>query len=1401
MATGLSRGRIRPGTDRRAGHGDRRVVPLALLVLVPVVLAALATALAQGEGVELLRNPGFNEDADGNGMPDGWSTGPDTIRWREKAFMGKDYEIVSMPGQYVLATQDVSLNPGAKYTITLTLRGEDGALGGALIVHGEDKPRREMPLLWNVRPTEQYEEYVATFVAPNPVARLYIYNVARKGTIYYDHVSLREGEPDFPLIAEMSLKDIDRPLTEPPVTPHIAWASPLAGGPLKAFVTIRSLRELRDAVELAQRLELDYDLVDTGYYGTQAVSETGRRAQKRLRDGYYELYVIPSVLPAVMAQAIRERVEAGAGLVVLEGFGRAGQFLKPEELTEAGDDHYLRAGVPWDLMPEKILSSVQVGTLGKGRVVRLVFPLETSRVWGLMPSENSREAYRARRFEYWEEWQSLIARAAVWAAGREGAARLAVAEETPEELRLRADGAPAGSKASVVLRSTREIRFDGSLIRTGPAEQPLGDDGTLVVRRPEDFPAGPALADVVLQDREGRALDWGTFVIPGVQALRIEALAADKEAYTAEDEVKLAVKLWVLGRLAVTAEARLIDAFGRVTARVTERHEVGPVVAEMALSLPVREPLGVHHKAFVRVLALGREQDSAWVTVLVPETGPRLAAQDFLVTSWAPGGVHYPLAAMYAAKVRDLGLTSEFAVDPYLAAEHGMLAAGYMSPPGDVFRPSKRSEKGVRPACLSDPAVVEAYTAAARDAAAKQKPYGVYAVGITDEAFLTSRHQRDEVCFSDHCQRRYREWLKARYGDLEALNREWDTAYGSWDEVSGARTEDVRGKANFAPFVDFRTFMTDVWIDACRKITDAYHEVSPETPTGHTNTFGANPFNGNDYWKLCTQVGFGWGQEYSEAIKPLAHKAIFDLWRSFVETPQARRARAPDSDPARAQPFFNYGWIGYDHCVAAAHYEPWWLALHGSRGVSYFATNAMDPARGTSWALVYPTLSLTPYSQAVKDGLADLRAGCGKLFLEYQREEPQVALLWSHPSMLVAWCESTWDEPVPGENAGTDTYGAYFRSALNFRQHLNELQLDYLYLAPEQLAGAETARRYPVLYLPFTVAASAELIAALEEYVAAGGALIGDLRCLRTDEHGKPFPDSAHLERLFGVRRDGGAMDYGPTKVTFGATAPGLDLAGREVDLYAREALSAAGAEALASHQTGEPAVLLHSKGKGWTLYLNFLLPEYSEVTRELVRQVVAKAGVERTVVAENPAGGSPPRCYERNTFRRGPITVHAFLRDHRRCEDTDPVRFVLGETAQVYDMRAGRYLGRTDRVETALAPGDTALYACLPYRVAALRVSVPPTVEAGQRLELRAEVRAEGAEPGDHVFHLELVNPAGEAVWHYARNLLAPGGRLRMGLPLAINEQPGHWRARVRDVLTGETGETRFTVVGAQAP
>ena len=1336
--------------------------------------------LAPWLGAELLTNPGFDLDADGNGLPDGWNCAAERVVWQELVYMSHNYSLTSRPGTYVVATQDVTLEPGKEYTVRLRCRTEDGGLAGVLLLHGPDRPRREKPLLWNVRADGEFLEQARTFVAPDPACRVYLYNVAKsKGKATYDMVSLIEGRPDHTIVSQLSFREIDRPLGEPVVTPHTPWARPLAGGPLRALVTLRSFRCLREVTEFRQRLELDADVLDTGYAGAECVSQTATRTMERLREDAYEVYVVPSRLGDMLAKDIRTRVEEGAGLVLIEGFARPASILEPKILAAAPPEHPLRAVVPLEKSPEgTALREILVGSLGKGRVVLLRFDPEKCRVWGLIPTPSGalQSAYLNRQFAHWEWWYALLAECTRWAARGDSEARIEAAELADNEIRIRATGA----RLRVVLRSAREIRWDTPGFVTEAREIPLVA-GHAVLALPDGWPAGETFVEATLLAPDGGALSWRALTVTTPQA----ASLAEPEIL---ENTPALVRLGLAGTASspATLSARLLDPHGREL-DAWERNLVPGTFAERAELRP-GTPLAVGLRVEARVLAGSREQDRRWRLLYRPEVARQKAAEDFVAMPWGPGMCHPAIRQDYARVTAGLGLNAEFAQVPAYVADSGMFGAGYIGGMG-MFREDRHLPDGIRRRCLNDPAVQEEMLAKARENAPTQREQGIFAVGITDEAFLSSRHQRTELCFCDHCQREFREWLRQQYGDLTSLNRSWGTAHASWDAVRGARTEDVRGRDNFAPFVDFRTFMTDTWIESCARVAHAYRELAPEIPVGHTNTFGSNPFNGNDYWKLATRTGFGWGQEYSEAIKPSAHKAIFDIWRSFVETPEARAARGTEA------PFSNHGWIGYAHRPEAAAYEPWWLALHGSRGVSYFATNAIDTARGTSWALVFPDLRPTPYGQAVAGSLRDLRAGCGKLLMTYERERPRIALLLSHPSMLVAWCESATDMPVPEEGIAADAYGTHFRSALNIRQHLNELQLDYQYVAPEQILRSDILADFPLLFLPFTVAASPELVAKLAEYVANGGVLVADLRALRTDEHGKPLPPAV-LTELFGVSRaDANAMVYGASQVMAEGDRT-LGLPPLDLPVRAREALQATDARVLARHATGEPAIATKVRGKGVAVYLNFALPDYDPEACALLGALAKRAGIERAIRVEGMGEGTP-RAWERNSFRRGPLAVHGFIRDFRRCSDNDPARIRFPNTAHTYDLRRGEYLGRNDAVEATLAPGDALLLARLPYRVDALSVQIPANAAPGTAIPVAAQVVASGGTIGDHVLHLTVRGPGGAGAWH-DRSVVALGGKVVVELPLARNAETGTWTVTVRDVLTGTT-ETAGMLVGRQ--
>ncbi|MFP4055825.1 MAG: hypothetical protein ACLF0G_03030 [Candidatus Brocadiia bacterium] len=100
-----------------------------------VLLAALcASPLALGRDVpedhwgrNLVPNPGFERDADGDGQPDGWSLPPGHCAWDAATRHGGEHSLRftnAEPETYRLVTAPVPLLPGVRYRVSAWVKGE-----------------------------------------------------------------------------------------------------------------------------------------------------------------------------------------------------------------------------------------------------------------------------------------------------------------------------------------------------------------------------------------------------------------------------------------------------------------------------------------------------------------------------------------------------------------------------------------------------------------------------------------------------------------------------------------------------------------------------------------------------------------------------------------------------------------------------------------------------------------------------------------------------------------------------------------------------------------------------------------------------------------------------------------------------------------------------------------------------------------------------------------------------------------------------------------------------------------------------------------------------------------------------------------------------------------------------
>jgi beta-galactosidase len=106
-------------------------------------------------------------------------------------------------------------------------------------------------------------------------------------------------------------------------------------------------------------------------------------------------------------------------------------------------------------------------------------------------------------------------------------------------------------------------------------------------------------------------------------------------------------------------------------------------------------------------------------------------------------------------------------------------------------------------------------------------------------------------CHCSLCQEAFREWLKRKYGTLEALNRAWWAAFWShtytdWSQIESPAPHGER--MIHAMNLDWKRFVTDQTVDFCKHEIAPLKAVNPDLPVTTNLMF---MFEGLNYWKFA----------------------------------------------------------------------------------------------------------------------------------------------------------------------------------------------------------------------------------------------------------------------------------------------------------------------------------------------------------------------------------------------------------------------------------------------------------------------------------------------------------------------------------------------------------------------
>lgn len=599
----------------------------------------------------------------------------------------------------------------------------------------------------------------------------------------------------------------------------------------------------------------------------------------------------------------------------------------------------------------------------------------------------------------------------------------------------------------------------------------------------------------------------------------------------------------------------------------------------------------------------------------------------------------------------------------------------------------------IRKPCLHDPAYLpEAKLDIQSDVRefADSKPL-LYDLG--DECSITSFASPMDYCFSDYTLAAFRSWLRDQYGTLNRLNAEWDTKFSRWDDVVPMTTYEIKdreakGIENYSPWADHRTFMDITFAESLDQFRRWVHEIDPLTPAGLEGTQMPAAFGGYDLWRLSQALDW---------VEPYDIGNSHDMFRSFM----------PPDAPIYATLF--------EHDADHAGRRFWHLLLNGDRGVIIWCSSDWFDYES-------PDLTPKPFVAGMADLFAELRGPAARAIMQAERDRPQIAIHYSHPSVQVAWMldsredDDTWPRRFSSWEA---THSRLARVRSSWTKLIQDLGLQYDFVSTQQiLDGVLEERGYRALVLPQSMAMGTEEAARIKAFVRAGGTAIADFLPGVFDEHGKRRTTGV-LDGLFGVSRTARDMVEQPQE----STGVGFRLAGRQIALGPAEpnlrllrGRPAAYTDfapldkPAAGVPDSTPVIIAREIGEGSTYYLNLSPIEYGKWRlegegghlRQLASDVLVAAGVEPAVKVTRVADGGPAVGCEVITYQGNGCRYVAVMRspeydigslgeigdtDNSRFEQAEQLAIEFDAPTRVRDLRADRDLGQTQRVELTLDP------------------------------------------------------------------------------------------------------------------
>ncbi|MDP7248459.1 MAG: beta-galactosidase [Planctomycetota bacterium] len=1231
------------------------------------------------------------------------------------------------------------------------------------------------------------------------------------------------------------------------ISPHVAYAKPYARGPVKALF-ICPFETARGVIELWQRMDLEADVAIVGLHGyskhhkyysvgedhapkdeTDRVKDLLNKQHDVIVLGHYAWGWYPPD-SGVHGEIIRQFRE-GTGVVISSPLNLFGLFKDLEEKAEISEDFF-------------------PGDFGKITVHLNEFEEERGR-YAMMPI-----SYQYLRPETWighkEADVERFLRTLIWAARKEPLIELSPTEDIPSALRTDKAGGHL-CRFSAMNRGSKP--FKGKLrltIRQDLAAQYRRlYDQLKFISRPYDSwetvaevsskltsePGKTASSDISLPkmrdgiysldfslvDTEGKIHSWYRSPLRVYSSIEVTEVWLSKgdQSYRADGQNRLSK-----GKVGACPLSKLsLHATDELTVKAIIEKPEGMDPAPIRLACDVTDRSGrVFSPASTNVEFKGQHAEvevklSLFNAVhLMNVLRVQLAheSKPFFETR-LPLPIHRRPERTSEYKLRCYGYSTRWPDKTGIDVRSGIMSGqqcfeyawidqGMEQWGNYLHRATEITEDYVRIPCLLNPDYKRLSARAIQSSFRSSISFVPPRAFLADEWTYASPRATIEgapvsaslnQCRCRFCLERFRRFLRVEYQTLENLNRTWGTQYKTWDEAQPPLFDSTGLKwineKRMAQVLDHRCFIDQTVGEFVGMMDGAVKDLHPDCAVGISGNEPITPWNNLDIWQLATNG---------------KHDIIYryqGMWESFGVTGVSQ-------------------WTGYSHKYRkyGEHHRAWSFFLQG-RGVSYYGKDNTPIWR--------PDYGMLAGPEQLFEAIKKIKNGPAQLLWGHKARDP-IAILYHTRSIYADMIErNIRSENLTGPQL-RERGGFSLNAGSSYERLLHNARLQPYWISYEQLNrqswdGMQEAR---LILLPYTTALNEKQIATIRKLVEAGATVVGDVNAALRDGHGKQQQQGS-LDDLFGIRRERGwqypvlRSSKNDPKTTVKFAIDGVKPFSMSFPAVSAPGIVPTTAKAHGSYEIDgkkQPALLVNKAGKGRAILLNFIPSSYytvlsgglaGEVPIEIkakqdlawrfetiMNWMLKQAGQEEPVdILVNGKPGHP------NTFRRfarGRATYLGFCGPRGGSPEgyaSYSETVTLNESAHIYEIVQGRYLGHGNKIEPKYGVLDIGrIYSYLPYRIEKIEAALDKqTWKAGERVTFNCSLKASSPleERDAHVVRVEVWDSTNKERKFYRYFIQAPGGSGKGEVPLAVNDPKGTWKLKLTDVATGIATERSFRV------